>query len=240
MREAAAAAPSSSSRFLTQWCRSQDRRSPKWSKQKPKWDKIKAQIGTASTYYSRISTNIPLYELPQASFDRYLEDKPRVFKAIFPDKRRSQQLNEEEWRIHMLPIQFLFISALPVVDMRLRCKSKGIAYPPEVPTDVSKVLELDIIRWELQGLDDVVKPSQFSLSVKGALYPERRGLRSRIKGHLEMSISFVLPPVLALLPEHVLQDVAESVSISYIEPNSHPVSRPPPKDLNRLRISLHI
>lgn len=32
--------------------------------------------------------------MKQASFDEYLEDKPRVFKAIFPDKRRSQQLNE--------------------------------------------------------------------------------------------------------------------------------------------------
>uniref|UniRef100_A0A2K1RA32 Uncharacterized protein n=1 Tax=Populus trichocarpa TaxID=3694 RepID=A0A2K1RA32_POPTR len=32
--------------------------------------------------------------MDKASFDRYLEDKPRVFKAIFPDKRRSQQLNE--------------------------------------------------------------------------------------------------------------------------------------------------
>lgn len=30
----------------------------------------------------------------QASFDGYLEDKPRVFKAIFPDKGRSRQLNE--------------------------------------------------------------------------------------------------------------------------------------------------
>ncbi|CAH9099517.1 unnamed protein product [Cuscuta epithymum] len=239
MREAAAVAvPSRSSRFLTQWCRSQDRRSPKWSKQKPKWDKIKAQIGTASTYSSRISTNIPLYELPQASFDRYLEDKPRVFKAIFPDKRRSQQLNEEEWRIHMLPIQFLFLSALPVVDMRLRCKSKGIAYPPEVPTDVSKVLELDIIRWELQGLDEMVKPSQFSLSVKGALYPERRGLRSRIKGHLEMSISFVLPPVLALLPEHVLQDVAESVLRRLVESMKNKVNGSLIADYNEFKKEL--
>lgn len=171
----------------------------------------------ASTYSSRISTDIPLYEVPGASFDRYLEDKPRVFKAIFPDKRRSQQLNEEEWRIHMLPIQFLFLTVLPVIDMRLQCKSQGIGYPPGVPTDVSKVLELDIIRWELQGLDDMLKPSQFSLGVKGALYPDRRGLRSRLKGQLQLSISFVLPPVLALVPEHVRQDVAESVLKTLVE-----------------------
>lgn len=111
----------------------------------------------------------------------------------------------------MLPIQFLFLSALPVVDMRLRCKSKGIGYPPGVPTDVSKVLELDIVRWELEGLDDIMEPSQFSLGVKGALYPDRRGSRSMLKGQLQMGVSFVLPPVLALLPEHVHKDVAESI-----------------------------
>ncbi|VFQ91950.1 unnamed protein product [Cuscuta campestris] len=223
MREAVAAdPPCRSGGFLTERCRNQDR-SPKenfrvlWRKQRPNPAKMAARIGTASTYSSKISTNIPLYELPGASFDRYLEDKPRVFKAIFPDKRRSQQLNEEEWRIHMLPVQFLFLSALPVVDMRLRCKSEGIGYPSGVPTDVSKVLELDIVRWKLQGLDDIMEPSQFTLGVKGALYPDRRGSGSRLKGQLQMSISFVLPPVLALLPEHVHKDVADSVLRKLLE-----------------------
>ncbi|KAI3452274.1 hypothetical protein Pfo_008939 [Paulownia fortunei] len=179
--------------------------------------KVEAQMVNPSTYSSRISTDIPLYEIPGASFDQYLEDKPRVFKAIFPDKRRSQQLNEEEWRVHMLPIEFLFLTVSPVIDMRLRCKSSGMGYPPGVPRDISKVLELDIIRWELQGLDDMLKPSQFSLGVKGALYPDRCGTRSRLKGQLQMSISFVLPPVLALVPEDIRRDVAESVLKRLVE-----------------------
>ncbi|KAK4393138.1 hypothetical protein Sango_1784600 [Sesamum angolense] len=230
--------------------------------------KVEAQMVNPSTYSSRISTDIPLYEIPGASFDVYLEDKPRVFKAIFPDKRRSQQLNEiivfvltrtfgrcvdqvrtehlvdkqntftltteshyqnqdgkgllgmelreksdlqEEWRVHMLPIEFLFLTVSPVIDMRLRCKSCGKGYPPGVPQDISK------IRWELQGLDDMLKPSQFSLGVKGALYPDRRGPRSRLKGQLQMSISFVLPPMLALVPEDIRRDVAESVLKRLVE-----------------------
>ncbi|MCD7469322.1 hypothetical protein HAX54_008259 [Datura stramonium] len=186
------------------------------AKQKPLI--VKSQmINNATTYTSRITTDIPLYEIPGASFDGYLENKPRVFKAIFPDKRRSQQLNQEEWRIHMLPIEFLLITVWPVIDMRLRCKSKGIEYPPGVPPNVSKVLELDIIRWELQGLDDVLKPSDFSLGVKGSLYPDRDGARSRLKGQLQMSISFVLPPVLALVPEAVRRDVAESVLMTLLQ-----------------------
>ncbi|XP_059283777.1 uncharacterized protein LOC132037292 isoform X2 [Lycium ferocissimum] len=181
------------------------------AKQKPMIVKSQMINTNATTYTSKISTDIPLHEIPGVSFDRYLENKPRVFKAIFPDKRRSQQLNEEEWRIHMLPIEFLFITVWPVIDMRLRCKFKGVEYPPGISHDVSKVLELDIIRWELQGLDDALKPSQFSLGVKGSLYPDRNGQRSRLKGQLQMSISFVLPPLLALVPEDVRRDVAESV-----------------------------
>lgn len=98
--------------------------SPKWqcNVKQLKVLKIEAQTAKPSTYSSRISTDIPLYEIPgvkippffislslslcdgfdlvfefwngQASFDQYLEDKPRVFKAIFPDKRRSSQINE--------------------------------------------------------------------------------------------------------------------------------------------------
>ncbi|KAL7232324.1 hypothetical protein ACSBR2_010360 [Camellia fascicularis] len=55
---------------------------------------IENQMVKPATYSSRISTDIPLYESPRASFDQYLEDKPRVFKAMFPDKQRSQRLNE--------------------------------------------------------------------------------------------------------------------------------------------------
>lgn len=68
------------------------------------------------------------------------------------------------------------------------------------------------IRWELQGLDDVLKPSHFSLGVKGVLYPDRRGARTRLRGRLQMTISFILPAMLSLIPEEVRREVAESVS----------------------------
>ncbi|KAK9741102.1 hypothetical protein RND81_03G081700 [Saponaria officinalis] len=170
-----------------------------------------------STYSSTISTDIPLYESPSASFDQYLEDKPRVFRAMFPDKQRSQRLNEEEWRVHMLPIEFMFMTVFPVIDMRLRCKTSGKEYPPGISPAISKVLELDIVRWELQGLDDAAKPTQFSLGVKGALYPDRRGLRTRLKGQLEMTISVILPPMLTLVPEYMLRSVSETVLTRLVE-----------------------
>lgn len=117
----------------------------------------------------------------------------------------------------MIPIQFLFLTASPVVDMRLRLRSSGIGYPPQVPPDISKVLDLEITRWELEGLDEMLEPSQLCLSVKGALYPDRRGPRSSLKGHLQMNIGFVLPRMLALLPQQIRQDVAETVSKRLVE-----------------------
>ncbi|XP_010528359.2 PREDICTED: uncharacterized protein LOC104805483 [Tarenaya hassleriana] len=171
-----------------------------------------------ATYSSRISTDLPLYESPQALFDDYLEDKSRVFAAMFPDKRRSRRLSHEEWRIQMLPINFLFVTVWPVVDMRLRCRSNGHDYPIDVPPDITKVLELDMTRWELQGLDKVMEPTDFSLGVRGALYPDRRrGRNARLKGRLEMNISFVLPPVLELVPEDVRKNVATAVLTSLVE-----------------------
>ncbi|KAM7277761.1 hypothetical protein ACFE04_004895 [Oxalis oulophora] len=164
-----------------------------------------------TAYSSSISTDIPFIEIPGASFDQYIEDKPRVFRAMFSDQERSQRLNEEEWRIHMLPVDFFFLTVRPVVDMRLKCKSRGADYPPGVPPDITKLLELSIIRWELQGLDTVFQPSHFTLGVEGAMYPDSRGEESRLKGQMTMSISFVLPPWLAVIPEHVRKSVVISL-----------------------------
>ncbi|XP_065856518.1 uncharacterized protein [Euphorbia lathyris] len=180
--------------------------------------------GQGATYSSRISTNIPLYESPGASFDRYLEDKSRVFKAMFPDNRRFQQLNQEEWRIQMLPINFLFLTVWPVVDMRLTTKTGGQDYPPQIPQHITKLLQLHITRWKLEGLDHVVDPSQFSLGVNGALYADRLGPRTRLKGELEMNISFILPSVLALIPEDVRRNVAETVLTGLVENMKHKVN----------------
>lgn len=45
----------------------------------------------------------------------------------------------------MLPINFLFLTVWPVVDMRLRCKSNGQDFPPDVPLDITKVVELYMV-----------------------------------------------------------------------------------------------
>ncbi|WCJ25705.1 hypothetical protein M5689_007570 [Euphorbia peplus] len=231
MGEAAAAAislaPSSQQQFLTglhKWKVKLNKDGVYQPKRTRQFVKNQMATKGSATYSSRISTNIPLYESPGASFDRYLEDKPRVFKAMFPDNRRCQQLNQEEWRIRMLPINFLFLTVWPVVDMRLTTKTAGQDYPPQIPQHITKLLQLQITRWQLEGLDNVVDPSHFSLGVNGALYADRLGPRTRLKGELEMNISFVLPPMLALIPEDVRKNVAETVLTGLVENMKHKVN----------------
>lgn len=58
----------------------------------------------------------------------------------------------------MLPIQFIFLTVKPVIDMRLRCKTGGKDYPPEVPQDITKVLELDIVSCRCTGTYLIFSP----------------------------------------------------------------------------------
>ncbi|KAL6841736.1 hypothetical protein ACP4OV_028248 [Aristida adscensionis] len=151
----------------------------------------------AVTYSSSISTDMPLYEPPGVSFDDYLQDRARVFRAMFPDESRSQQLSDGEWRIQMLPLQFLLLTVRPVVVMQLRHRGRA--------------LELRITEWELRGLDSGHTPSSFDLAVRGSLYADGCLRRRRMRGHLEIAVTCVLPPPLRLVPEAALRGVAESV-----------------------------
>nr|BAC79899.1 hypothetical protein [Oryza sativa Japonica Group] len=156
----------------------------------------------AVSYSSSISTDMPLYEPTGVSFDEYLLDRARVFRAMFPDESRSQRLSDEEWRVQMLPLQFLLLTVHPVVVMQLRHRDG--------------VLDLRIgaaqTEWELRGLERDYAPASFDLGVRGSLYADRsRGRRAcRLRGHLEISIGCVLPPPMRLVPGAVMRGVAES------------------------------
>ena len=66
-------------------------------------------------------------------------------------------------------------------------------------------------QWELRGLDYILKPSDFVLSINGILYSEKRGISSRLKGHLKLSVKFAIPPSMAMIPEEAFKSVGEMV-----------------------------
>jgi hypothetical protein len=148
----------------------------------------------------------------QASIDEYLQNRPRIVGAVFPDKRKRTKLSDEEWSVQLLPIQFLFLSASPVIVMRFVSKSGGKEYPPHVPVKATSLLLMEVTDYKLDGLDSNAMPSHLALTVRGSLYPRPEGRKS-LRGHVEMSVGFNLPPVLALVPEGVIRGVGETVSI---------------------------
>ncbi|XP_018511570.1 uncharacterized protein LOC103849504 isoform X3 [Brassica rapa] len=161
--------------------------------------------------------------------------KPSKYSSKFSTDVQLHESPQEEWRIHMSPINFLFLTARPVVDMRIRCKSNGQDYPPDVPLDITRVLELNMMKWELQGLGQVMEQSDFTLGVQGALYPDRGGSHTRLKGQLEMNVSFVLPSVLAFVPEDVKRSVANAILTGLVDSMKHKVVESLLADYNRFK-----
>ncbi|KAM1015387.1 hypothetical protein ACFX2I_045162 [Malus domestica] len=160
-------------------------------------------------FYFRYTFDAPLNESPAASFDQYLEDEHRVFKAIFPDTAKTQT-KEEEWRIHMPAMQVLFLSVYLALYVKLRCKSMGKDYPPHVPHHISKILELDVTRWEIRGIAGY-DPSDINLSVKGTIFSDRQGTQSWLRNIFDINLSFIVPPLLAWVPDNTMQSITESL-----------------------------
>jgi hypothetical protein len=78
--------------------------------------------------------------------------------------------------------------------------------------------------YKLNGLDSNAMPSHLALTVRGLMYPQRqREGRKSLKGHVEMTVGFDLPPVLALVPASIIRGVGETVGASM---NSSPHLQP--------------
>ncbi|KAK4752858.1 hypothetical protein SAY87_021656 [Trapa incisa] len=150
------------------------------------------------------TTNDLLNESNGISFDQYMEDTTRIFNALFHDEK-SLQLEQDVWRIQMLPVQVLFMTATPVGQMQVRCKTSGEGYPPQVPSDIARILDFSIMKWEFQGLN--INLSYLDFSARGVIYPDRRQLQHRLMGHMEMDISYSIPPALSFIPQDLLSNL---------------------------------
>ncbi|KAK7316336.1 hypothetical protein VNO77_35296 [Canavalia gladiata] len=175
------------------------------------------KINRTSSFTYKSKAGVPLNELPWASFDEYMEDKGRIIQAIFPEKSTSHQLNEEEWKVKMTPIQALFLRCEPVIHITARCKSEADDYPPEIPGHITKFLEVHITRCEFPDLHADYLPPDFKINAKGALYLERKGNHNLMKNQLDIDLSLAFPPLLAWVPEYILQNIVQSILRNYVE-----------------------
>ncbi|XP_050379988.1 uncharacterized protein LOC126797395 [Argentina anserina] len=176
------------------------------SKQEPKKDHNKPfTVNLSST------SDAPLYESLEVTFDQYMEDQKRVIKALFPDAQ-DLKLHKKEWRIQLPTMQLLFMSFYFAFYIKLRYKSMGKDYPPHVPHHIPKIIELELTRWELGGISEEYQPGDLSLSLKGTIYPDRKqGTQSRLKGQFDMNLSFIVSPLLGWVPQSVMQGLTEAL-----------------------------
>jgi hypothetical protein len=66
----------------------------------------------------------------------------------------------------------------------------------------------------------VLKPDDFVLGANGALYPERSGAATRMKGSMHVSISLAIPPALIFTPKGLLESAGNAVSRLLESPSS--------------------
>ncbi|XP_020207190.1 uncharacterized protein LOC109792209 [Cajanus cajan] len=175
-------------------------------------------MNRSSSFNYKSSGSVPLHELPWASFNEYIEDKERVLRSIFPENSTChQQINEEEWRVKMSGIQALFLTFQPVIHIKAKCISEADEYPPEIPGHITKLLAFHITRCEFPDLNVDYMPLDFNINVKGALYLERKGRRNWMKNNIDISLNLTFPPLLAWVPEYVLENILQSILKTYVE-----------------------
>ncbi|CAD6202227.1 unnamed protein product [Miscanthus lutarioriparius] len=173
------------------------------------------------TFSYKFSTDIPMSETQGASIDEYLQNSPRIVGAVFPDQRKEE-------RSTIVPLAAVFLSGrmeraalahpipLPVGvagdrhALRQQVRREGV--PPNVPVHATSLLLMEVTDYKLNGLDSNAMPSHLALTVRGLMYPQRqREGKKSLKGHVEMTVGFDLPPVLALVPESIIRGVGETV-----------------------------
>ncbi|KAI5442938.1 hypothetical protein KIW84_011829 [Lathyrus oleraceus] len=81
----------------------------------------------------------------------------------------------------------------------------------------STAKKLNETRCELEDLHYDHIPLGLNINAKGALYLEKEGRHNLIKNQIHITLSFVVPLLLKLVPEHVLQNILHSVLRSYVE-----------------------
>ncbi|KAK4271972.1 hypothetical protein QN277_020585 [Acacia crassicarpa] len=133
--------------------------------------------------------------------------------------KKCDEIKQEEWRIKMPLIEALFLKMQPVVDIRVTTKSNGQDYPAHVPPHIPKLCEIHITKCELQGLHSAYMPPLFALEASGTLYPETHGNDGSciIKNRLETNITIVFPPLLSWVPQHVMDEIVQSIVGTTVE-----------------------
>ena len=129
------------------------------------------------------------------TFSKYVSDGQRIINVTFPDERRRTRVNETQWRVELLPFEFLGNKVFVRATVELK---------PDVGNDSitinAKKLEFEGVPKEFR-LNETVK-----LSMDGSL-GERNGF---VVGEVVMRLDAQVNDFVALAPG--LDDVVNSIN----------------------------
>lgn len=161
-------------------------------------------------FTATLTTNIPFREHPEVPFEQYIKNRERIFHTFFPDRQRYVRLDEEHWRIQMLPISFFWLQVTPVVDMRIWLAEGGAGRAPHAEGAGGTQLCLQATRWVLRGVE--YDPADFALEVRGALHPERIGhANTRLRGDMDLTVGLAVPSNLMFIPRPTVEAVGSAL-----------------------------
>lgn len=171
--------------------------------------------GVERSYSSTRSLRLALArEDPRHTAAAYLSATERVVQTAFPDAQRRRRLDAQHWRVQLLPVQLLWLTA--GVECTLRTWSEPAS------AGGAHVLRLSGREVALTGLpgDLVELAGSLVLRVDGSLQAHASGV---LGGSVRLRIAASLPDVLAIVPgvdavvQRILDGVLQRIELSLRE-----------------------
>ncbi|XP_048433506.1 uncharacterized protein LOC125474112 isoform X2 [Pyrus x bretschneideri] len=80
----------------------------------------------------------------------------------------------------------------------------NVIFPDTAKTQTNKTIG------EIRGIAGY-DSSDFNLSIKGTIFSDRQGTQSWLKNIFDINLSFIVPPLLAWVPNNVMRNITESL-----------------------------
>ncbi|MGK7890918.1 MAG: DUF1997 domain-containing protein [Leptolyngbyaceae cyanobacterium] len=125
----------------------------------------------------------------QVPIHHYLRQPQRVVQSLV-DPTRTKYLGDNTFRLRMRPINFLFLSIQPTVDMQLWSDADGTVH-------------LRSVGCKVEGVDYLNQ--RFKLTLNGRLAPKTSGGVTRLSGTANLAVQVDIPPALMLTPLPIIE-----------------------------------
>lgn len=129
------------------------------------------------------------------SIQHYLRQPRRLVSALV-DPSRTEQLDENLFRLKMRPLRFIILNVQPTVDLKVESNAQGHVH-------------LESVGCEIRGVEYINQ--RFRLKLVGNLYPVQTGDQISLKGKADLEVQVDVLPPLQITPSSVLERAGQSL-----------------------------